>query len=126
MQKERFSLHKGLLYIHESCPGNVPSNPSLQNPTKPIAPPLPFPIPAKYPSFAEQILETPKFTLVCNLPAVEPLEVPPLAAGSYHTKRDGAEEPVQANHQHVQRREDAPLHLLGQLPRAKVEAEAHN
>ena len=64
--------------------------------------------------------------LVGDPPAVEPLEVFPLAAGSDHTEGDGTEEHVQADDDGVQNGEDGPLYLLTELSRGEVEAEAHD
>ncbi len=50
--------------------------------------------------------------LVGDSPALEPLEMSPLAARSNHTERDGPEQPVQTNDNNVQNAEDGPLYLL--------------
>lgn len=63
--------------------------------------------------------------LVGNPPAVEPLEVAPLLTGSNHTKRNGSEQPVQANDDHIQYGKDAPANLVVELPRCEVETEPH-
>ena len=64
--------------------------------------------------------------LVGDPPALEPLEVFPLAAGSNHTERDGSEQPIQEDDGSVQYGEDTPLYLLVQLPCSEVQAEAHD
>lgn len=65
-------------------------------------------------------------SLVSDPPALEPLEVFPLAARSNHTEGDGPEQPVQEDGSKVQYSKDAPLYLLVQLPCGEVQAEAHN
>jgi hypothetical protein len=65
-------------------------------------------------------------SLVGDPPALEPLEVFPLAARSNHTEGDGPEQPVQEDGSKVQYSKDAPLYLLVQLPCGEVQAEAHN
>jgi ribosomal protein L37E len=63
--------------------------------------------------------------LVGDPPALEPLEVLPLAAGTDHTERDRAEQPVQANDDCIQNSKDTPAKLLVHVPRCEVKAETH-
>lgn len=49
----------------------------------------------------------------------------PLLVGADHTKGNSPEEPVEANDDRIQNREDAPANLLVEVPCGPVQAEAH-
>lgn len=63
--------------------------------------------------------------LVGDPPALEPLQVAPLLAGSDHTKRNRPEQPVETNDDHVQHGENAPADLVVELPCSEVKTETH-
>lgn len=63
--------------------------------------------------------------LVRDPPAVEPLEMTPLAGRSDHAEADRSEEPVKSDNDGVQNAKDSPLNLPVKPPRGPIRAETH-
>ena len=67
---------------------------------------------------------TPNHLLICDPPAVEPLEMAPLAARTHHPETDGPEQPEQADDRDVKRAVQSPIDLLIELAGRPIDAES--
>lgn len=64
--------------------------------------------------------------LIRDPPAIEPLEMRPLAARTHHSKADGPEKPEQADDRDIKDTVKRPVDLLVELARRPIYAEARN
>lgn len=70
--------------------------------------------------------QTRKRLLIRDPPAIEPLEMTPLAARAHHSKADSPEQPEQTDNRDVQRTVQHPVDLLVQLARCPIHAETRS